>query len=314
MSAFEQWFGKNAEQRDENLRTAADVLERWIHNLIQQGLGRVDHPDQETIATRLTDLQAGSLAQRVRELDFSGNSADDWEHLLEELGVLQLWCKAIRKPDWNDSFALSLRQWAGVNIRKSYVEAEGKQQAGVWHVWGTHVKELETGLRAQRVWLQEAGGTNWGLLLDFAFGQNTLATQFEVGALYELKLAFYPNAVPLRAVVLEESGLNLFTAPPTLLASTEEILLQFSSWLSRWPWLEQMPTGWDNVRIQKVEDRWYALDLNQEGLPLSGSQKALWQLLAFSAGDTVQLFGEWDGTVFLPLFARDKRGRIWIST
>lgn len=309
---WEKWFGGNADQRNQNLHAAADVLDRWIRHVIREGLARIEHSNQEAIATTLTDLQAPALAQRVRELNFEGDTPEEWENLLEELSLLALWIHALNKPPEKVSFALSLRQWAGVTIRKNTVRQHGRRESGTWYVWGTHTEMLETGLRAQRIWLQEVTSQTWALILDFAYGQSSLQTPLETGVCYDLELCFYPEAIPLRAIIADQSGENTFTAPPELAHDTDSLLNQYATRLSVWPWLAQFPTGWTKARIHRPVregEPWLAADEEGAALPLRLGQPEGWELFAFACGSPVQLFGEWDGQAFLPLTARQTNGQ-----
>lgn len=308
---WESWLGQNARQRNDNVQAAVVLLERWIGDLIRKGIARIEYADQEAIATALTDLQAPALAQRVRELNFSGSLPQEWEQTLEELAMLSLWLRATRKARSADYFTLNLHQWAGVNIRKERVLRQGIRKKGVWHVWGKHSEVLETGLKASRTWLQESHSQTWALLLDFAFGRAKPEAPLEPGLSYDLELAFYPEVVPMRALMTENTGFNHFTTPAQLFPDVQSILEDYANLLSRWPWLEGYPTGLERAYIRQSDTLWVLTDEQGEGLPLRLEESVAWTLFAFALGQPVQVFGQWDGSAFLPLSARNEQGRRW---
>ena len=81
----------------------------------------------------------------------------------------------------------------------------------------------------------------------------------------------------------------------------EGAIAAYAQALTANPWLEQYPLMLDQVRPVWQAERWWLQDATGHVLPLSPRFQHPLELLAISGGHPLQVFGEWDGEVLLPL-------------
>ena len=182
--------------------------------------------------------------------------------------------------------------------------APGPQVRDRWIVLARVVIEQER-LRVQRTWLWGSESGRPALLLDFAPPGAPLEPRPAPGMALEASLAFHPSATPLRALVAEsgpvEAGAWFVRRQAASRTRSGAVAAAVASnpWLDEWPVVlrEAVPDG-------RGDGAWTASTFDG-ALPLGGSERARWRLLAVSGGRPVSLFGLWDGEALKPLAAGD---------
>ncbi len=117
-------------------------------------------------------------------------------------------------------------------------------------------------------------------------------------------LAFYPGADPLRALLATVAD----AASPALAAGTPQASDAATEWntladrMAANPWAERWPLLLGQAVLQRESDAW-SLRTGDQVLPLRLGDQNAWLLMAYSAGQPVTLFGEWDGSSLRPLSA-----------
>jgi hypothetical protein len=297
---------RRADRRVERVIAGIDGLELWMGDLARRGLAaaasRGDQAFQEQ-AARLVDAQAPGLASRVRRLGMLPRSAPDFgERAADALGRLALLAHAVRRLDQlTPALAADVRALVGWTVDREEVMASGERVTDAWAVVGQQTDEDER-LRVQRTWLRGSTTARTALVLQFAAGEAPFAEAVPAGVVFEAELAFWPGAFPLRAVVSRRQGeVRSIRERLTGLLDLPGLLAAYGQALARQPWLDRIPAGCRDV-VPTLEpgttDRFALVDGGGRALPLAG--RALWSLFALAGGHPVDVFGDWDGRVFMP--------------
>ncbi len=300
---------RRAEARAGRIAEGAQELERWLRDLVRQGLAAAQQRPfafWDEAAARLVDAQAPGLANRVRRLEATLRHGGDWpRRALAELGALHLAARAWPSfADLDDPLAASLRTTVGWPVPAEAVR-EGPRVADRWAVTAVHELEDEAGLSTRRVWLYGLDGARHALLLDFRRPGTAFDADFELGAVYAGELAFYPAAAPLRALAAEplERARDEWSQawwPPPGAGAAAAALAEWSAARTVDPWVERWPVLLDRVTPVAHDGRWWVRDEVCAGLPVRGTA-APWRLVALAGGRPVGVAGEWRAGALWPL-------------
>ncbi|MCB0707354.1 MAG: hypothetical protein KDC34_18685 [Saprospiraceae bacterium] len=285
------------QKRIGEMQTGLLALEDWMVDLLRQGLARLSEaPDTfwEDQASRLVDAKLGSLAKRVRYMARIVGTPGWHEKMLEEFSQLYLLIRGFEKLDsLPGNVQYELLAQAGLALRKEDV-LEEPGIAGSWLVAGI-VTGNEEDLRFRRTWLYELETARFGLLLDFAFGDQPFAGDWEIGQAYGAEAHYYPAAYPQR-VLLDKTQSLTFEWPEwqaferwnALYAHTAQIMGQD-------PWIVRIPVVLRGIPVYQAEDQWVFVDADQKFVSLEGHSDSLWVSMSLSAGNPITILAEWDG-------------------
>ncbi len=180
-----------------------DELDRWLVDRVRTGLADpalAQYATWDSLAARLVDARAGSLANRVRRLaGLVGASADWHQRVLDEIGLLHLLSQAGRRlatlpDDLGDRVATTI----GWQVRQADVLV-GVPETDDWLVAGRS-DTREDRIEVRRTWLRGATSGRWAVVLSFAAYRQSLDTSLEVGTTIHADLHRYPGHA-LRALV-----------------------------------------------------------------------------------------------------------------
>jgi hypothetical protein len=294
---------KRAERRTQRIRAGMDELERWLADLVRDGLAELPSRPRasfDQMAARLVDAQAPGLGRLVRELAYLPYSGGPWtERLLVVLGRLQLAIEAWRRLDTLDEdLVADLRSHIGITESRERVLATPAVH-DTWSVLGRRLF-VDERFQSRRTWLWGETTRRWALLLEFASGMEDLPPQFAPGIRVEADLCFWPGGLPVRALIAESAGergpVSALDAQPL-----QEALREFANALARNPWLERQPLTVHGVTPRRAEEQWWLVDPAGAQLPMTPAHG--WRLQAISGGRPMQIVGEWDGFALQPLSA-----------
>ena len=289
---------KRLAQRIETMSAGIDEFERWLFDLVRQGLATARHQPfafWDGAAARLVDAQMPGLADRVRAIPgLIHAAAGDWaERLLAELARGYLAVSAWRRRDvLPDDVLADLRVVLGWSRRVDEVLDRGERITDRWAVVGL-AREEDDRLQSQRTWLigQESGRV--AVVLDFAAAGASLAVAEVLGSVVEAEVALYPGSEPRRA---------LFTGDRSVVGSIDRLpasgvvagLDQVASWMAANPFADRFPLALAGVVPVVDASRRLIVEPGVAALPLSDDGDWL-SLLAVSGGNPVDLFAEWNG-------------------
>ncbi len=277
-------------------------LDRWLDDRIRTGLADpalARYGTWDTLAARLVDAQAGSLANRIRRLAGLVGASPTWhDEVLAELGLLHLLSRAGRRLGSLPSpLADAVATTVGWQVRKADVLA-GVPDTDRWVVAGRS-DQREDRIEVRRHWLRGTRSGRWALVLSFAAFRQSLDTSLQVGSAVDADLHRYPGPA-LRAIVgLRRDPPESPAAPPagTIARGCDEI----GAMLAGEPWLDRLPT---TVRATptRLGDRWVLTD-HTGSLPVldDAPEQCLATLLALSAGEAVDITLEWTPRGVMPL-------------
>jgi hypothetical protein len=293
---------KRAADRAERIGVGLDELDRWLRDLVRQGLGPAQAQPYrfwDTMAARMVDAQAPAVGNQVRRMAGVVHGEDWPGRLLEQAGRLHLVTTAWpRRESLPPESQADLRTVVGWAVPADEV-LSGSWVRGRWHVVARTVAEEER-LRVQRTWLLDEDGRP-ALVLEFAPAGAPLPADLVFATAVDAELAFYPGSFPLRAVVARRHGLaGAMTGVPGH-RLVDDALAAHARALAANPWLERFPVSLTGVVPCRRGEGWVVRDAAGEALPLGPVEERAWKLVALSGGRPVGLVAEWWDARLWPL-------------
>ena len=301
---------RRAEQREARVASGLAELDRWICDQVRQGLAasqRYGYRHWDDIAARMIDAQAPALAERLRALAAVPYSGSGWDgRLLEEYALLWLLAAAGRDqaglpPPLRDT----VRSRVGFTVRQADLLASATPVRDRWHVLARRDLDRDR-IRTRRVWLRGQHTGRAALVLSFAALGQSLDDSLPVGTQTDADLAFYPAAVPLRALVANRHDTSPGGVPPG--ATVAGLLAGYAAALGQDPWLDTWPAVLAATPARAP--RPCLRDVAGDALPLHPGAGDCWPLLALSGGYPLTVAGEWTPRGLWPLTAWDQGGMV----
>lgn len=294
---------KRLAQRLERMDAGVDDFERWLCDLVRDGLAGArqrTYEQWDATAARLVDAQLPGLADRVRSMGGDVHRRADWtDHLLTEIGRWFLAVSAWRRRDELATSQLGdLRTFLGWSVATDEVLA-GRTVDDTWHLLGVHRTD-DGRLQAQRSWIRGTTTGETAVVLDFAAVGGALRTAQVTGSMIAATVAFHEGAAPARATFVGEprvTGRSTDLPAPT---SFVDVLDLHAGWIAANPLVGRLPAV---VRAAvAVDDRGSGLlvDVDGAGMPLAVGVDP-WPLLAITGGHPTDLFVELDQGAARPL-------------
>ncbi|MEM9823447.1 MAG: hypothetical protein AAF985_20355 [Bacteroidota bacterium] len=301
---------KRRNQRIARMKQGMLDLEAWLSDLIRTGIASVEGKDYafwQDFSARMVDTQLSALGPRIRSLQLLPHSEAAWpEQMLQELAELYLLARGFRRLDeLPQELQEQLLRIAGItDKRKDLLEQEGIDDQ--WGVLGQFEGvNIDNGY-FRRTWLRGRYSRKMALLLDYNYQNRGYDREWEVGGIYRGKLIYYPAAYPQRALLkgpeLEEENIRKMKG----YGNTQGFLQDYAQVLSINPWLENFPCCLENMRPIYQQDQLFLVDQERYQLPTHVKPNQIWPIVALSGGHPITLFGEWTGTLFLPLSVLSK--------
>ena len=297
---------RRAAEREARIAGGLEDLDRWLRDLIRQGLAAVQgrgYDLWDAPAARLVDAQAPGVARRLRALAAVAASGTGWpERLLERLGLVFLLVEAYRRQaQLPEDLRADVRSLVGWTVGQDELVA-GPGVADRWLVLGERVEEDER-YKSQRLWLVGLHGKRPALLLSFGPPGTYFDRSLRPGTILDGELVFFPGATPIRALVKTRNHVEPATGEPPGHATILEAQADYAAALARNPWLDEHPVVLRAVVPQRLRDGWVLRDATDRFVPLArryGDEK---RLAAVAGGRPITAFGEWNGHAILPLAA-----------
>ncbi|HEU5355074.1 MAG TPA: SWIM zinc finger family protein [Actinocrinis sp.] len=275
-------------QRIRRIDAGLDDLELWLCDQVRSGLTGLrgaGYRPIDDLARRLIDAQAGALATRVRDLTHCLNASEDWpERTLAEFSLLHLLIQGWRNRDALPApLAATVRRRIGLTMTAAEITEVGEHASGRWLVLGSRDLAAEK-LVERRVWLQRESDGRIAMLLAFAPAGQAFSVALPTGAVLEGDLAFAPDAVPLRAVLVEHAVVNQDSVnqnPASIEGpqggTLDEAAAGFAAALTADPWTTAVPV------------------ILESAVPLVGAKPDAWQIIDAKGGSVIPLLADADG-------------------
>ncbi len=292
---------KRASARAERVANGLDELDQWLCDQIRggiAGLERAGYAHFDKMAARMVDAQAPGVAGMLRSIPAEFASSGWPSRVLEQLGALHLLVQAHRGLDRLPAdLAATVRSRIGYSVGKAEVLA----LPGVLDHWFAvgMVDTAEYRLDTRRVWLHGAATGRWAVIMSFAPAGGLLDATVMAGHVLHARLHFYPGSGQFRALVGEQTSA---TAGPTMppAESFAEVRARFAQLVASDPWAVRMPAVINAVPVPGAA-RWRLRAGNGECCDIIDLPDEPWPLLARSAGEPIEIFGEWTARGFRPL-------------
>ncbi len=299
---------RRAEQREARVATGLVELDRWLCDQVRQGLAasqRAGYRHWDDIAARMVDAQAPGLAERLRALAAVPYSGAGWEgRLLEEYALLWLLAAAGRDQAGLPPLRDTVRSRVGFTVRRADVLASATPVRDYWHVLARRDLDQDR-IRTRRVWLRGRETGRAALVLSFAAVGQSLDDSLSVGTEVDADLAFYPAAVPLRALLATRR--DTFPGRPPPGETVTGLLSGYAAALGEDPWLDTWPVVLEATPARAPLPSLY--DAAGDAVPLHPGAGDCWALFALSGGEPLTVAGEWTPRGLWPLTAWDQGGR-----
>jgi SWIM zinc finger len=292
---------KRAAARAERVASGLDELDHWLCDQVRggiAGLERAGYAHFDRMAARLVDAQAPGVAGMLRSIPAEFASAGWPSRVLEQLGALHLLVQAHRRLDQLPAdLAATVRARIGHSVSKAEVLA----LPGVLDHWFAvgMVDTAEYRLDTRRVWLHGTTSGRWAVIMSFAPPGGMLDATVMAGHMLHARLHFYPGAGQFRALIGDRTSA---TAGPTMppAESFAEVRARFAQLVASDPWAVRMPAAIKAVPVPGPR-RWRLRADDGACCDIIDLPEEPWPLLARSAGEPIDVFGEWTTRGFRPL-------------
>lgn len=315
---------RQREAREAKIADGLDELDQWLKDQLKAGLGDFAQASADrcrTAARRLADAQAPGLASFIDQIPgdlMKLRPEQRADFIVEQLGLAHLMAQAYRKQaDLPEALRQDIRRAIGWSLKRDEVLADpsAPRSPGRWVVVGTRSILQADALRRIETWLMRTDGEEAGRfasLIDFvpASMGNTGST-FYTGEEIDAQIAFYPSAMPLRAVLAEHKPAGTKAKPLRQKRSLTGALDHWDDVLAAQPFAHEWPLGMTNVFIVPARDGLAIGDQNGGAiLPLADAQEeSISPLLGLTDLDAI---GLWNGHKFTLLLAETPIGR-WVG-
>ena len=310
------------EEREASIAGGLDELDRWVLDRLEEGLANFPTTAAaacRSAAGRLIDAKAPGLAGMMDELAvklFRVPQPLRAAYAMERLSAIALLASAYRnQAQLSEALRADVRRLIGWTVRREdLLEDQEALRAGRrWLVVAARSEVQPDRIRRLETWLLRLGARqgaepDFALLLDFvplAGGAST--PPFYAGEVLAAELAFYPSAVPLRALIVSRAAAD----GETLWGAAPAIGPALDGWdraLAHQPWLESWPLLIGGVRVARGSSGdalWLADDAGAM-LPLDMTRsEAIAPLIGLTAFTAA---GLWDGQCFTLLAAETPIG------
>ncbi|MGW4940318.1 DUF5691 domain-containing protein [Actinoplanes sp. NPDC004185] len=294
---------KRGQQRAERVATGMAELRRWLDDQVQQGLAGAQQAGRqpyETMAARLVDAQAPTVASAVRRLGGAAGVGPHWaDRLLGGLAMIRLLVAGHERLDsLPPALAATVRSRIGFPVSQEDVLATTPVRDH-WQILG-QVDSDEGAITTRRTWLLGATTRRFALVLSFAAPGQSLSAELVPGSVLDAALCFYPGAAPLRALVREQFGPPRPLTAPAGAAGLRSALAGWATTVAAEPWRTDAPMLLGGVAPSADG---FLTDTAGESLPLAPGHREPWWLLAAAGGAPATVAGEWSPAGLRPLAA-----------
>ena len=294
---------KNFEKRLALMHQGAEELERWLLDIVQQGLSAISSYDSsfwEKMAAKMVDAQMGGIAKRIRKIPGLLHEENWHEHMLAHLGQIFLFVQSFMQLDaLSDELKEEVLAIAGVNKKKEELLIQ-KGITDRWLACGI-IEDEEDGLRSKQVFMVGQKSGRIIFQLDYAWGTQRFENYWPVGGVVEGEAVFYPGAYPIRAIIKKPIFSKVGFYPSFSFATLDAFAQAFAEAIATNPWLPALPCILSNVKVQKTEGRLWIVDSLNNAIPLPQNDNRAWSLMALSSEKPITLFGNWTGWHFTPI-------------
>jgi SWIM zinc finger len=290
IAALEKGKLKRANDRRNQVDAGVEELQLWLKDIAKNGLLSLrnkDYPYFSRAAARMVDAKASGLANWIKTLantDFSGNS---WHKpTLAHIAKLYLLINAYKNLDHLDpALQTNILNLIGWNQSpKELVEnADALTVKDHWLVIG-HEEETIDDIVVQRYWLLGLHSTQTALILNFVTRFSPIEMTIFAGTVIQAELAFFPSAIPLRAVIKNQTAVhNVLPSMPVFTCSNfTQALETVATHLQSFPFFNDHIVIIDGLTLIDWNDNMYVHDNTGHIIKVNDemSEEKIWNWMA----------------------------------
>lgn len=302
---------KREQARWKKIDNGAAELGKFLCDQVGQGLATLSSEHLSgwrAMGTRMVDAQAPALGDRLNDLaDLVGNAPDWPKQVLHGLGRLHLSVEAVqRREKLPELSQCDLRISLGWPIPTDQVVKVGERIEDLWHVVGLIEEDRDRNMIERRVWLQGKTSGRHALIQDFQVGGRGFETSWITGTAMHATLIFYPGTMPVRAILHGEATEAVL--PPLTTLAVEENLEIAARRFGANPWTVAVPWSFTGAMPILKENKWWLQFEDGASFPMALGTNTGLALMACSGQEPIDIFGEWNGSIFAPLTAWNEEG------
>jgi len=269
---------KNQNDRFESVKAGVADLELWLKDIIRIGILELPNKPQselEKVAARMVDAKANGLAAWARSLaNIKFGNENQWQS--EALGLISKLFLLIKtfqnydnlSPIWQTTIK-NLVGWPQ-SPKELIANPDAETIKDKWLVVG-QTNETDGEITTQRNWLVACHSNRKALLLYFA----TKFSQFEQtilpGTIIHADLCFFPSALPYRAAIKIQRGVeDKLDMPIDAFQTWKEAFAYKTEQLKLNPWASEQIIIINDARIAKYCDQWVMYDREKNFIPVAG--------------------------------------------
>ena len=299
------------EEREASIAGGLDELDRWVLDRLEEGLANFPATAAQacrSAAARLIDAKAPGLAGMVDELAvklFRMPQPLRAAFAMERLSAIALLASAYRnQARLPEALRADVRRLIGWTVRREDLleDKDALRVSDRWLVVSARSEVQPDRIRRLETWLlrlgrREGAAPDFALLLDFVpLAGGPSAPPFYAGEVLAADLAFYPSAVPLRALIVSRAAADGETG----WGIAPGIASALDGWdraLAHQPWLESWPLLIGGIRVARGNgDALWLADNAGCALPLDMEKgEAMAPLIGLPV---ITVAGLWDGRCF----------------
>ncbi|MCC6287245.1 MAG: SWIM zinc finger family protein [Chitinophagaceae bacterium] len=282
---------KRQQARVKKVNDGIQELKLWLKDIIRNGILLMPEKGNayfEGMAKRMVDAQAPGLANMVRQLGAINFYAEGWESIfLEQLSKIYTVAESFLHIDaLPDVLQQDIR--TGIGFTQSHEEL--KSQDGITDIWLVLSKQTseEDNITTEKFWLYGTKTRQHALVLQFIVRGQGGQLSLMPGLFIEAELVFFPSVTPLRALVKKQ------------IAITSAISFsKYNNWLqvaeAETQYSSILPLGGERaytvqqLKPVQIAGKWWLKDAEGSIMLLQNENKVIWNLLALSGGDALDM-------------------------
>jgi len=301
--ALPEQVSKANDKRMLSVQAGFEDLQLWLEDLISEGMIQAPekyHNYWDQAARRLVDAKAAGIALIIKNLAFIDYTQVGWQKfLLNKLAYIQMVLDAFKHIEQLPPLqAWDLKHLIGwTTQRKNIVDSQQFYQDKYLVLAVAHSQVDQ--IFERQVWVYGEKSEQIAVFIEYAPKGSNFEGVFFVGQCFEASIAFYPSALPRRALLIEQGQ----SQPPFVPQSSNRwtyILEKYALAISHNPFQDSLPALIGQVVLQKRPSEWVLVDAEGQVIPLHLGFKKAWELFALSFCGKITLFGLYQDGYFLP--------------
>lgn len=294
---------KRQQARLQKVNDGIDELLLWIKDIIRNGILNI--PEKQSslfgnISRRMIDAQAPGLANMLKSLENINYFSEGWQTaFLETLLKIYLLLKGFKNIQSADHL---LQEDIKTLIGFTQNQDELKARDGLTDNWFVLAKQIseEEQLTIERNWLYGTASEQYALVLQFYVKNQIPTLTLTAGLTYQASLIYFDSAIPLRAL-LKENTIKQTTFQPGGLRNWKEVIDKQTSNSIRMPFSDNYPFIMEALKPVYLNHEWWLEDKENNIMPVIRKFPGVWKFLSLSGGDYKPVSLIASGNEYLPV-------------